>query len=51
LTAWLLGSGAGGVERIDIVLTHFHLDHVCGRAYVPALPVRAALWAPARSAH
>jgi ribonuclease BN (tRNA processing enzyme) len=38
-----------GVERIDIVLTHFHLDHVCGLAYLPALPalpVTPALWAP-----
>jgi len=25
-----------GVERLDILLTHFHLDHVCGLAYLPA---------------
>ena len=29
-----------GVRRLDVVLTHFHLDHVCGLAYLPALPVR-----------
>jgi ribonuclease BN (tRNA processing enzyme) len=28
-----------GVEQIDVVLTHFHLDHVVGLAYLPALPV------------
>jgi ribonuclease BN (tRNA processing enzyme) len=26
-----------GVERLDIVLTHFHLDHVVGLGYLPAL--------------
>jgi ribonuclease BN (tRNA processing enzyme) len=35
-----------GVRRLDIVLTHFHLDHVCGLAYVPALTVRPTVWAP-----
>jgi ribonuclease BN (tRNA processing enzyme) len=35
-----------GVQRLDIVLTHFHLDHVCGLGYVPALPVRPSVWAP-----
>ncbi len=35
-----------GVRRLDIVLTHFHLDHVCGLGYVPALPVRPTVWAP-----
>jgi ribonuclease BN (tRNA processing enzyme) len=33
-----------GVERFDIVLTHFHLDHVVGLAYLPALPVEPVLW-------
>jgi ribonuclease BN (tRNA processing enzyme) len=28
-----------GVERADIVLTHFHLDHVVGLSYLPALPL------------
>ena len=28
-----------GVSTIDIVLTHFHLDHVVGLAYLPALQV------------
>jgi ribonuclease BN (tRNA processing enzyme) len=35
-----------GVRTLDIVLTHFHLDHTCGLGYVPALPVKPALWAP-----
>lgn len=26
-----------GVRRLDIVLTHFHLDHVVGLSYLPAL--------------
>ena len=30
------------------MLTHFHLDHVCGLAYVPALPVLPTIWAPGR---
>jgi len=28
-----------GVRSLDIVLTHFHLDHVVGLAYLPALPL------------
>jgi ribonuclease BN (tRNA processing enzyme) len=35
-----------GVTRIDIALTHFHLDHTCGLAYLPALPVIPTIWAP-----
>ena len=35
-----------GVRSLDIVLTHFHLDHTCGLAYVPALAVKPTLWAP-----
>jgi ribonuclease BN (tRNA processing enzyme) len=34
------------VTRIDLVLTHFHLDHVCGLMYTPALPVVPDVWAP-----
>lgn len=37
-----------GATRIDIVLTHFHLDHICGLGYVPALPVIPTIWAPGR---
>ena len=33
-----------GVERLDVVLTHFHLDHVVGLAYLPALTLRATIW-------
>lgn len=35
-----------GATRLDVVLTHFHLDHVCGLGYLPALSLRAAVWAP-----
>ena len=28
------------------MLTHFHLDHVCGLPYLASLPVAATLWAP-----
>jgi ribonuclease BN (tRNA processing enzyme) len=37
-----------GVSRLDIVLTHFHLDHIAGLAYLPALGVceHTTLWGP-----
>jgi ribonuclease BN (tRNA processing enzyme) len=35
-----------GVGRLDIVLTHFHLDHVAGLGYVPALPLLPIVWGP-----
>jgi ribonuclease BN (tRNA processing enzyme) len=35
-----------GVEGIDIVLTHFHLDHVAGLSYLPALPSPPTVWGP-----
>lgn len=35
-----------GVTALDIVLTHFHLDHVTGLSYLPALPLRAAIHGP-----
>jgi ribonuclease BN (tRNA processing enzyme) len=37
-----------GVERLDIVLTHFHLDHIAGLAYLPALALcsETAVWGP-----
>jgi ribonuclease BN (tRNA processing enzyme) len=37
-----------GVERLDIVLTHFHLDHVAGLAYLPALnlTIDTTVWGP-----
>lgn len=39
-----------GVERLHVVLTHFHLDHTCGLVCLPALkhvPARE-VWAPGR---
>jgi ribonuclease BN (tRNA processing enzyme) len=32
--------------QLDVILTHFHLDHVCGLGYVPAWPIRPRIWAP-----
>jgi ribonuclease BN (tRNA processing enzyme) len=38
------------VERVDVVLTHFHLDHVVGLSYLPALelPERLTIWGAGR---
>ncbi len=45
----LIGSAhLDGVRRLDVVLTHFHLDHVCGLSYLPALPLEVRIWAPGR---
>jgi ribonuclease BN (tRNA processing enzyme) len=40
-----------GVVRLDIVLTHFHLDHVAGLAYLPAIGLceETTLWGPGAS--
>jgi ribonuclease BN (tRNA processing enzyme) len=35
-----------GLSEIDVVLTHFHLDHICGLTYLSSLPVAATIWAP-----
>src|SRR5215470_8616240 len=35
-----------GVERIDLLLSHFHLDHLAGLAQVPSLPAPVTIWAP-----
>jgi ribonuclease BN (tRNA processing enzyme) len=37
-----------GVTQLDIVLTHFHLDHIVGLAYLPALGAceHTTLWGP-----
>lgn len=32
-----------GVRRLDVLLTHFHLDHVVGLAYLPALGLPSPL--------
>ncbi len=37
-----------GVDRIDIVLTHFHLDHVAGLSYLPALSPEVHVWGPGK---
>jgi ribonuclease BN (tRNA processing enzyme) len=37
-----------GVTALDVVLTHFHFDHVCGLPLLPWLPVGATIWAPGR---
>lgn len=35
-----------GVRRVDLVLTHFHLDHVCGLTYLPMIGVEVTIWGP-----
>jgi ribonuclease BN (tRNA processing enzyme) len=37
-----------GVETLDIVLSHFHLDHIAGLAYLPALELceQTSVWGP-----
>jgi ribonuclease BN (tRNA processing enzyme) len=37
-----------GAESVDIVLTHFHLDHVVGLGYLPAIasPEAITIWGP-----
>ena len=39
-----------GVQRLNILLTHFHLDHIAGLAYLPALGIceDTTLWGPGR---
>jgi ribonuclease BN (tRNA processing enzyme) len=39
-----------GVDRLDILLTHFHLDHVAGLAYLPALELcrETTVWGPGK---
>jgi len=32
-----------GATRLDVLLTHFHLDHVCGLSYLPAPPLAARI--------
>lgn len=37
-----------GVARLDILLTHFHLDHIAGLAYLPSLGLgeNTTIWGP-----
>jgi ribonuclease BN (tRNA processing enzyme) len=39
-----------GVRRLDIILTHFHLDHVAGLAYLPGFRIceETTVWGPGR---
>jgi ribonuclease BN (tRNA processing enzyme) len=39
-----------GVTRIDILLTHFHLDHVAGLAYLPSIGLceQTTIWGPGK---
>lgn len=39
-----------GVESLDILLTHFHLDHVVGLAYLPAIGLcpQTRIWGPGK---
>lgn len=45
-----LGRALDGVTRIDILLSHFHMDHIQGLGFFPPLydpAVETHLWAPA----
>jgi ribonuclease BN (tRNA processing enzyme) len=35
-----------GVDRLHVVLTHWHLDHTIGLGFLPAIHVPVELWAP-----
>jgi ribonuclease BN (tRNA processing enzyme) len=37
-----------GVQQLDILLTHFHLDHIAGLAYLPAVGLcpQTTIWGP-----
>lgn len=37
-----------GVRELQIVLTHFHLDHVCGLPYLTGIDAVLTIWAPGR---
>jgi ribonuclease BN (tRNA processing enzyme) len=37
-----------GATTLDVLLTHFHHDHIAGLAYTPALPLLPTIWAPGR---
>lgn len=40
-----------GIQHLDILLTHFHLDHVAGLAYLPAISTpceQTVVWGPGR---
>jgi ribonuclease BN (tRNA processing enzyme) len=37
-----------GVERLWVVFSHFHLDHVCGLGALVALELDREIWMPAR---
>ena len=38
-----------GVERLDVVLTHFHLDHTVGLSYLPGIQTPVEVWAAGRA--
>jgi ribonuclease BN (tRNA processing enzyme) len=40
-----------GVQKLDILLTHFHLDHICGLAYLPGLhpDSETTIWGPGQT--
>src|SRR5262249_56628397 len=45
-----LGRALGGVRRIDVVLTHLHMDHIQGLGFFAPLydpDVETHLWGPA----
>ncbi|HEY1369131.1 MAG TPA: MBL fold metallo-hydrolase [Gaiellaceae bacterium] len=37
-----------GLAHVDVVLTHFHFDHVCGLPWLQWLDVETTIWAPGK---
>ena len=38
-----------GARRVDVVLTHFHMDHVCGLLYLSVVDLPLVVWGPGRA--
>lgn len=37
-----------GIRELNVVLTHFHFDHICGLPFLPWFCEGATIWAPGR---
>ena len=39
-------SPLAGLSELEIMLAHFHLDHITGPTYLTAMPLATTIWAP-----
>lgn len=39
-------SALDGIEHVDVVLSHFHFDHVCGLPFLQWLDLDVTIWGP-----